>query len=301
MQTSSLSCCVSLLNMEQFEGHDALVLESVRGITLWEFVQQTQLSTEENNNLMQQIYKGLKDLKELDLFHGDLSLSNILINERGEVKFIDFGKGNRKSRGTTPFVAPEILKGGGFGWTADLFSLGVIGFFLENPHRLQSLKNKLSSYFISRSPFLCEDPEKRCFPEEKYKNTNAPQLHQKVKAILHLKETCWQTEDIPRQKQKMTFAFIVKPVLLSLIWFFMSFVVNLSSSSESIKKESRLKIHTKEWFHVTLNTFKGYTPLEVPLSSGHYRLLWKSHKQQGEKILYIPPGKTLVLNDRDFL
>ena len=299
IQTSSLSCCVNLLNVEQFKKRNALILESVKGITLWELVRQTPLSKEEISSLMQQIYKGLKELKRLDLFHGDLSLSNVLINEKGEVKFIDFGTGNRKSKGTVPFVAPEILKGGGLGWTADLFSLGVIGFFLENPHQLQSLKNKLSSYFISRSPLLQEDPEKRYFPKEKYIKTKPSRLNQKIKTLLDFKETHWQTEDMPQQKQKISFA--LKPIGLSLFWIFLSFFINTPSSSKSVKRESRLKIHTKEWFHVTLNSFKGYTPLEVPLSSGHYQLLWKSHKQQGEKTLYIPPGKTLVLNDRDFL
>lgn len=298
IQTSSLSCCANLLNAEQFKKNNALILESVKGITLWELARETSLSKEEVNHLIQQIYKGLKELKGLNLFHGDLSLSNVLVNEKGEIKFIDFGKGNRKSRGTAPFAAPEILKGGGLGWTADLFSLGVIAFFLENSHQLQSLKNKPSSHFISLSPLLHEDPEKRSFPKEKYMKIKPSKLHRKAQTILHFKETHWRTEDMPQQKQKMTFA--LKPVALSLFCVFMSFFIR-TSSSKSFKKESRLKIHTKEWFYVTLNTFKGYTPLEVPLSSGRYQLLWKSHKQQGEKTLYIPPGKTLVLNDRDFL
>lgn len=296
IQTSSLSCCANLLNAEQFKKNNALILESVKGITLWELVRETSLSKEEISHLMQQIYKGLKELKKLNLFHGDLSLSNVLVNEKGEVKFIDFGKGNQKSRGTAPFTAPEILQGGGLGWTADLFSLGVIAFFLENSHQLQSLKNKLSSHFISLSPLLHEDPKKRYFPKEKYIKIKPSQLHRKAQTILNFKETHWQTEDMPQQK--MTFVF--KPAVLSLFLVFMSFFIS-ASSSKSVKKESRLKIHTKEWFYVTLNTFKGYTPLEMPLSSGHYQLLWKSQKQQGEKTLYIPPGKTLVLNDRDFL
>lgn len=300
VQTHSLSCCVNLLSVEQFKGNDALVMESVKGVTLWELIRKTKLSKEENGNIIKQIYKGLKELKSLDLFHGDLSLNNILITEKGEVRFIDFGKGNQKTRGTAPFAAPEILNGSGSGWASDLFSLGVIEFFLENVHQLYSLKNKPSSYFISRSSLLYEDPEKRYFPEEKYKKKEVSYIDQKIRALLHLKEKCWQTEDIPQQKKDLSSLSFTRLALMSLIWVFMSLITSAPFSSGSIKKESLLKIHTKQWFHVTLNTLKGYTPLEVPLSSGHYRLLWKTREKQGEKLLYIPPGKTLVLNDRDF-
>ena len=296
---SSLSCCARLLNVEFFKGKNALVLESIKGVTLWELIRHYHLSQKEINHLMNQIHKGLKELASQNLFHGDLSLSNILITTRGEMRFIDFGKGNRKAKGTFPFIAPEILKGGGSGLAADLFSLGVIGFFLENPHKLNSLKDKDPEYFTADTPLLQEDPGKRYFPANNYKDISVSSLNHKVEELLQIKESCWQTKDFP--DSPLVFPFVRRFVFLVGIWLFLSFAANTMSSAKWVSKEGLLTIHTSQWFHITLNSFKGYTPVQMPLSSGHYKLLWKSRDKQGEKLLYIPPGKTLVLNDRDFL
>lgn len=298
-QTTTSSFCVKLLTVEFFRDQQALVLESLKGVTLLEFVRHCELSFEEISYLVNQIYKGLKELNSQGLFHGDLSLNNILIIEKGNIRFIDFGKGNRSHRGTLPFVAPEILKGGGPGLSSDLFSLGVIEVFLKNPHKLNSLKNKNTEYFLSRSSLLEEDPQKRHFPKEKQKDITPPlSLINKVKELLHFKETRWQTEDLPLPPGE-AFSF-KKPLALVGLWMFLLLTVN-NTPNESAVTKGILKIHTDQWFHVTLNNLRGYTPIETSLSPGHHKLLWKSQEKQGEKSLYIPPGKTLVLNDKDFL
>ena len=300
-QASSLSCCAKLLNVESFKRKRALVLESVRGVTLWELIRQDRLSKKEISHLMNQIHRGLKELASQDLFHGDLSLSNILITDKAEVRFIDFGYGNRETQGTFPFTAPEILKGGGCGLASDLFSLGVIGLFLENPHQMSSLKNKNPQDLISNKALLREDPEKRHFPEEEYQQeVSASSLNRKVTTLLDFKESGWQTRDLP-DSQRGFLSLGQKPVFSFLIWLFIVWSANNMSSAKGILKEGVLKIHTSQWFYVAVSDFKGYTPLHMPLSSGHYRLFWKTRQKQGEKRLYIPPGKTLVLNDRDFL
>ena len=300
LKQASSSACVKLLGVEFFKGHPALVLESIKGVTLLELIRRYALSREEISHLMSRTYRGLKSLTHQGLFHGDLSLSNILVTEKGEIQFIDFGKGNRGNRGTMPFVAPEILKGGGHGLSSDLFSLGVIEFLLENPHKLNSLKNKSQEYFLSRSSLLQEDPEKRHL--KKQKETVTPSsLKTKVKEILLFKETSWQTEDLSPPTVTTTFDF-KKSIVFACAWLFLWIAANnIPSVHKSVATEGFLKIHTNQWFHVTLNSLRGYTPIEAPLSSGHYKLLWKSQEKKGEKLLYIPPGKTLVLNDRDFL
>ena len=298
-QTTTSSFCVKLLAVEFFKNQQALVLESLKGVTLLELVRHHEPSPEEISYLISQILKGLKDLNSQGLFHGDLSLNNILIIEKGDIRFIDFGKGNRDSRGTRPFAAPEILKGGGPGLSSDLFSLGVIEVFLKNHHKLHSLKNKPTEYFFSRSSLLEEDPKKRHFPKEKQKETAPPlALTSKVKELLRFKETQWQTEDFPPPPIRIV--PFKKPMAFAGLWMFLFLTVN-NTPNKSTVMEGVLKIHTDQWFHVTLNSLRGYTPIEAFLSPGHHKLLWKSEKKQGEKSLYIPPGKTLVLNDKDFL
>lgn len=301
LQTSHLKCPVQLLGLDILKDKQVLILEFIKGVTLWELIQHYKLSDGEIASLMYRIHTGLKELAEAKLFHGDLSLSNILINQKREPRFIDFGKGNFENKGTFPFIAPEILKGTAQSFATNLFALGVLEFFLQHPHQLDSLKHKPPDFFIShKNPLLHPDPEKRHFPKEKYPNLAIPSLQHKIKALLHLKETSWQTEKLPPYRPTI-FKALKKPLSFAFIWAFIGLVLNMTPTMKLQFEEGFLKIHTRQWFHVRLNHFKGYTPLKMPLSGGHYKLLWKSQNKEGEKHLYIPPGKTIVLNDRDLL
>ena len=46
----------------------------------------------EIQHILTSIYKGLKDLNKQGICHGDLSLDNVLIDEKAHIKLIDFGK-----------------------------------------------------------------------------------------------------------------------------------------------------------------------------------------------------------------
>jgi len=95
--------------------------------------------------IMTNLIKALKNLHSLDIYHLDLKLENILINDDSNVIIIDYGfsqlKGENDSRGqgTPGYTAPEILAKHGFEFEkseitekADIFSLGVIFFYLLN-------------------------------------------------------------------------------------------------------------------------------------------------------------------------
>lgn len=95
--------------------------------------------------IMINLIKALKNLHSLDIYHLDLKLENILINEDLNVIIIDYGfsqlKGENDSRGqgTHGYTSPEILAKHGFEFEkseitekADIFSLGVIFFYLLN-------------------------------------------------------------------------------------------------------------------------------------------------------------------------
>ena len=66
--------------------------------------------------------------------HRDLKVENLLINDDGYLKIVDFGlvrvlRHNETSydmAGTPAYFAPELLKGEGHGYPADWWAVGII-------------------------------------------------------------------------------------------------------------------------------------------------------------------------------
>jgi len=91
--------------------------------------------------------RALKYFHQKKIVHRDLKLDNIMIEgyESGDindirVKMIDFGMsklttGNKKINlntycGTIDFIAPEVLQGQSYDETCDIWSIGVIAYFM---------------------------------------------------------------------------------------------------------------------------------------------------------------------------
>ena len=100
--------------------------------------------------------------EELGLVHRDMSPQNVLVDENGHVKLIDFGIAMAKERitpetadgvmkGKIPFMAPEHAMGGDVDRRSDLWSLGAVGYLMltgkepyEGPNDAARLIRKLS-------------------------------------------------------------------------------------------------------------------------------------------------------------
>ena len=94
--------------------------------------------------------KAVKYFHSKGIVHRDLKPDNILLLGHGKskeseekedlrVKIIDFGMAKAVGKaklnldtycGTIDFIAPEIFEGDGYGTECDLWSLGVIAFFM---------------------------------------------------------------------------------------------------------------------------------------------------------------------------
>ena len=117
---------VSIIDVGEFQGKPALVMDYVNGYTLYELFARGLLNQFEKLFLYQKIEVALLELHELGRIHGDLSPKNIMIDHNVEIKLIDFGlskigKGN--SRCTREFASEELLKKGTRTEKGDLESL----------------------------------------------------------------------------------------------------------------------------------------------------------------------------------
>jgi len=94
------------------------------------------INEREQINIAYEIAVALKYLHSRNVVHCDLKSSNILIDDNWKIKIGDFGLSRfftlddteeSKSRiGTPHWMAPEVLKGGKYQHSADIFSFGMI-------------------------------------------------------------------------------------------------------------------------------------------------------------------------------
>ncbi|OMJ72608.1 hypothetical protein SteCoe_28906 [Stentor coeruleus] len=85
-----------------------------------------------------QILKGIQFLHENGIIHRDLKCDNILLDSSGKIKLCDFGcsknytddlmesGGVMSVKGSLPWMAPEVMKEGGYGRKADIWSIGCV-------------------------------------------------------------------------------------------------------------------------------------------------------------------------------
>ncbi len=124
-------------------GYSYLVMDYVAGIHLDKYVsmQQGELTPEILAQLGLQICEGLQYLHSLQppIIHRDLKPSNLLIDEQGEIKFVDFGIARKYKQetfedtvklGTVGFAAPEQYGGRQTDGRTDLYSLGAVLLYL---------------------------------------------------------------------------------------------------------------------------------------------------------------------------
>jgi serine/threonine protein phosphatase PrpC/tRNA A-37 threonylcarbamoyl transferase component Bud32 len=116
------------------------VCEYIRGQTLSEWLHDNpKPSIAQVRDVMKQVISALRSFQRLDLVHRDLKPDNIMIDEYGQIKLIDYGTvfvasldENQETikaevpQGSLNYIAPETLLHMQADNQSDLFSLGVI-------------------------------------------------------------------------------------------------------------------------------------------------------------------------------
>ena len=171
-----------------------MVQELVTGDTLQDIVKEP-LSEERFLQLFIPILSGLGAAHDKAIIHRDLKPANIMLNDKGQVKIMDFGlaKADKTGHdltktgdafGTPIYMSPEQISGGGVEPAADLYSLGVMAFELltgrlpyeagedpmsvmlahlqQEPIRLRSVRPEISAAIDEAiATMLKKDPKER--------------------------------------------------------------------------------------------------------------------------------------------
>lgn len=116
-----------------------IVMELIEGINALEYLNRSKgLKVTEARNIFVQLVIAIEYLhNKHNIAHRDLKLENIMIDEYGHIRLVDFGFCSTKEVMTTicgsiPYCDPEVLKGQNYQKSADIWSMGVILYALVN-------------------------------------------------------------------------------------------------------------------------------------------------------------------------
>jgi eukaryotic-like serine/threonine-protein kinase len=137
---------VTMFDVREEEPEPFLVMEYVKGQSLEALVSRENrtLPLSTTLKLVQEIAEALHYAHAQGVVHRDIKPANILVDENGNAKIADFGiaKLNQSSMtvhgqilGSPAYMAPEQLSEGSVDGRSDLFSLGVIFYYMLTGHR----------------------------------------------------------------------------------------------------------------------------------------------------------------------
>ena len=132
--------------ISEFKGKIFIVMEYVEGETLRERI--TRIYTEEKSSfplktvieLAIQICEGINKAHKMGIVHRDIKAENILIDQDGRIKILDFGLAKLKGgtqltqeftkMGTAHYMSPEQVRGDMVNHLTDIWSFGVLLYYM---------------------------------------------------------------------------------------------------------------------------------------------------------------------------
>lgn len=169
-----------------------MVMELVNGASLLELINSGQVYSDEiAKTYFRQLVSAVAFMHlEKGVIHRDIKLDNILVDECGVVKLIDFGFSHDNCDvcsslcGTYPYASPELLAGKTYSGGVDIWSIGVVLYAMlykafpfdsvNVPEMIQKIQTDEPHFAKGPSPYaidlmkkmLTKDPSKRITIQE---------------------------------------------------------------------------------------------------------------------------------------
>ena len=302
---------VKVLGFERIKNQLVLILEYIAGLNLKQLLKKTHLSIDEKYYICAQTLRGLEELKQNGLIHGDLSFSNILIDIKGKVFLTDYGLANYAGKhiySTKPFTAPELSKNKNCSFQSDLFSLGVLEKLLISSDTLKNLKQMENHHFFTNAdPLLDPQPQTRKKKSFTFCLSASSSLGEKVNQIISFKNSFHSSQPVSFFQKKYTGLFnLQKGCLVSL--FICALLISNPFISfgkifpNKVEKEAHILIRTQQWMYIQIADKAGYSPIATTVNQpGIYKIKWKNQLSQGTKYVQVQAGEKVILRDNDFL
>ena len=126
-----------MYDLNEEEGTHFITMEYVTGEDLKSYIRKKgKISEEDAISIAKQICEGLSEAHELGVVHRDLKPQNIMIDEKGRTKIMDFGIARSVEApgvtqtgimiGTPDYISPEQAEGEEADQRSDIYALGVI-------------------------------------------------------------------------------------------------------------------------------------------------------------------------------
>ena len=132
---------VKIYDITLVENEFYVVQEHIQGETLSDYIEKHGcMSDDEIRNIILQVCNGLETIHALGIVHRDINPNNIMLDENGCIKIIDFGisrvKKTNQSKdtqllGTQGFAAPEQYGFTQTDFQSDIYSVGVLMNYLK--------------------------------------------------------------------------------------------------------------------------------------------------------------------------
>ncbi len=126
--------------IEEVEDELFIVMEYIEGQELKEAIDDGALSLDEKCTIALQIAEGTKAAHDRGIIHRDIKSRNIMLDQKGDVKIMDFGLAyatgtahitkTGTTLGTAAYMAPEQLAGDEMDERSDIWAFGIVSYEL---------------------------------------------------------------------------------------------------------------------------------------------------------------------------